>query len=437
MPKPKPHTLTSVADLRPAPYNPRTISDPAKASLMVSLKQFGDLSGLTWNVRTGHLVAGHQRLTALKAQHKDLRLEGGVLVAGEHRFPVRVVDWDEITEKAANVAANSPLLSGTFTDGLDAILKEVAEAMPDLSAALQLPDLADLVERAKVVVTEDEVPLPPKRAFSKPGDLWLLGDHRILCGDATKPEDVARVMDGKRADMVFTDPPYALFGNSTGIAGVADDKMIAPFFRDVFRACVDAVATFGHIYVCCDWHSAHVLRTQAISAGLVPKNLCVWDKGDGGIGAMYQNCHELVWFFGNTPPGKSTAGSKRTGERTVNGKPNIWRHKRADNELHNAAKPVDMIANAVRNSSDETVLDLFLGSGTTLIAAEQLGRKCYGLEIEPRYVDVIVQRFFNLVGTEPRLLRAGKEIPWSKASAGFTARGATPKTEKSKSAGES
>jgi DNA modification methylase len=134
---------------------------------------------------------------------------------------------------------------------------------------------------------------------------------------------------------------------------------------------------------------------------LAAKNLIVWDKGDGGVGGMYQNCHELVWFFANSPE-QTTTIKTSAAERPVNGVPNIWRFSRiptAERE-HNAAKPVEMIKVPVGASSDtgDTVLDLFAGSGSTLIAADDLKRTFYGMEIDPRYCDVIIKRWENLTG---------------------------------------
>jgi DNA modification methylase len=239
------------------------------------------------------------------------------------------------------------------------------------------------------------------------GQLWELGDHRLLCGDSTKPEDVSRLMDGQKAEMVFTDPPYALFGNSTGVHGIADDKMVRPFFRDIGRASMEWVENFGHVYLCCDWHTASVIQSVIGEVGLTAKNLCVWDKGDGGIGANYQQCYELIWFFTNSPRAKGTMARKEAGEKTVNGVPNIWRFPRVQKDrIHNAEKPVGMVSVPITNGSKQgnIVLDFFSGSGTVLIACEQLGRKCRAIEISPAYVAVAIQRWADATGKTPKLV---------------------------------
>jgi DNA modification methylase len=257
---------------------------------------------------------------------------------------------------------------------------------------------------------DDDVP-EVEEAITQQGDLWILGEHRLLCGDATKKEDVERLMDGQKADMVFTDPPYALFGNSTGVAGITDDKMVKPFFRDIFNACRNNTKLYSHIYICCDWHSAFSLESVGREIKLTAKNLCIWDKGDGGVGAMYQQCYEMIWFFANSPIFNKTTGGKKIGdgERTVNGKPNIWRHNRANKDRkHTAQKPVEMISNAINNSSDINgiCIDMFLGSGSTLIACEKTNRKCYGMEIDPHYCDVIVKRWEDYTGNKAERFEA-------------------------------
>lgn len=195
--------------------------------------------------------------------------------------------------------------------------------------------------------------------------------------------------------MVFTDPPYALMGNSTGVNGITDDKMTAPFFREIFNMCKNFTKPFAHIYVCCDWHSAFAIEAAARFVELPAKNLCVWDKGDGGVGAMYQHCHELIWLFDNTPINK-TLGHGKTGVRTVNGVPNIWRFPREGNDrVHGAQKPVGLVETPIKHGCDDeqVVLDLFCGSGTTIVAAQNLNRRCYAMEISEKYAAVILQRF--------------------------------------------
>lgn len=401
----------AVKDLRPAPYNPRKITEAELARLKKALAAFGDLGGIVVNVRSGYLVGGHQRVRQLDAawpiRKAPARDATGTVARGWVETPwgrldYREVDWPPAKERAANVAANQH--GGDFD--LPA-LKELLVGLDDGAFDLELTgfDEADL---KKLIDWDghgggaaDAVPGAPRKPVTRAGDLYALGAHRLLCGDATHAADVDRLMGGKVADVVFTDPPYALFGNSTGVSGVADDKMVRPFFRDLFLQAQRVTKPYGHVYVCCDWHSAFVIQAMAREVDLTPKNLCVWDKGSGGIGTMYQHGYELVWFFANTPIQKTTT-KQRHGERVVCGISNLWRFPRVVGEerQHNAAKPVDLICVPLGASSDsgQVVLDLFGGSGSTLVAAEKLKRECYTMEVEPAYCDVIVARWETFTG---------------------------------------
>lgn len=288
-------------------------------------------------------------------------------------------------------------------------MKEFTEDIIDLDFSPVVIENFDLDLNTELDIDDDEddgyVHEIPKNPKSKQGDIYELGDHVLMCGDATSHEDVNKLMGGGKADMVFTDPPYALFGNSTGVSGVVDDKMTRPFFLEVFKMMKLHTKLFAHLYTCCDWHSAFSLQSMAREMELKEKNLCIWDKGDGGIGGNYQMCYEMVWFHSNSPVSRKTTGRTKAGERIIHGKPNIWRYPRVStNRIHNAQKPVEMIAFAIEASTDpgETVLDLFGGSGSTLIAAQHTNRACRIMEIEPAYVDVIIQRWESLTGEKAK-----------------------------------
>lgn len=249
-------------------------------------------------------------------------------------------------------------------------------------------------------------PEPPAIPRAELGDLWKLGRHFLAVADALSEDNLRRLLEkaGGRADAVFTDPPYAVYGSSTGIASdITDDKLVRPFFRDVVRQCVRASKPFAHVYLCCDWRSWASWWEVAKGTGLAPKNMVVWDKG-GGLGSMYANAHELI-FFGSIRPLRKGMSQKISGERPAKGK-NIWRIERAgrketDGERqHNAQKPIELVAKALEVSTDPgaLVVDFFLGSGTTLVAAEQLGRRCVGFEIAPRFADLVITRWEKETG---------------------------------------
>jgi DNA modification methylase len=372
-----------LTEIKLNPDNPRTISKRDMERLVKSLADAPWMLDIREIVvdETMTVLGGNMRLQALKkagARECMAKIVTGLTSEQKREFVVKdngsMGEWSY--DDLANSWSDLPLADWGVDlpeDWLGGDESEPADAEPQIDKAEELNKVWGV----------------------KLGDLWQIGEHRLLCGDSTKKEDVGRVMGGEKADMVFTDPPYALFGNSTGVAGVCDDKMVRPFFLAVFSAIRENVKQFGHAYTCCDWHSAFSLQAMAAEAHLTAKNLIVWDKGEGGMGAMYQHCYEFIWFHANSPIAMSTVGKKKTGERTVNGKSNIWRFNRVgEGRQHNAAKPVEMVAHAIDNSSDsgETVADLFGGSGSTMVASENTKRKCRMIEISPSYCAVILQR---------------------------------------------
>jgi DNA modification methylase len=396
----------ATASLVPYARNAKKHDAAQVAAIAGSIREFGFNNPVLIDAENG-IIAGHGRTLAAHqlglATVPCLRLthltdsQRRAYILADNRLAEIGGGWDsdmlaaELEALAAEGVAMEDL-------GFD------ADALEELGASLgDEPETSDADAEPQIDKAEE---LRAKWGV-EPGQLWELGDHRLLCGDSTKPEDVSRLMDGQKAEMVFTDPPYALFGNSTGVHGIADDKMVRPFFRDIGRASMEWVENFGHVYLCCDWHTASVIQSVIGEVGLTAKNLCVWDKGDGGIGANYQQCYELIWFFTNSPRAKGTMARKEAGEKTVNGVPNIWRFPRVQKDrIHNAEKPVGMVSVPITNGSKQgnIVLDFFSGSGTVLIACEQLGRKARAIEISPAYVAVAIQRWADATGKEPKRL---------------------------------
>lgn len=384
------HALIAVDDLIPYAMNSRTHSDAQVAQIAGSIREFGFTNPVLID-EANNLIAGHGRVLA--ARKLKMEVVPAIVVTG----------LDENRRRALVIADNQLALNAEWDqEKLIAELQSMSVDMQKLTGFSE-EDLLAMLKPAQIegLTDEDAVPDAPAVPVTREGDVWLLGRHRLMCGDSTSIDAVERLMDGRKADMVFTDPPYALFGNSTGVAGITDDNMVRSFFRDIMTNLKLTAKPYAHIYMCCDWHSAFSIEAVARSLELKAKNLCIWDKGDGGVGAMYQQCYEMVWFFDNSPTAKTTMGKVKAGVRTVQGKPNIWRVKRhTKDRVHNAQKPVDLVRIPVAASSDsgDLVLDLFGGSGTTMIAAECEARASCLMELDPKYCDVIIKRWQDFTG---------------------------------------
>lgn len=369
-----------IGKIKANPNNPRTIKDDKFFKLVQSLKDLPEMAKVRPVVVNQDMVVlgGNMRLKAMKE-------------AGWKEAPVEIVDWDEDKQRQFIIKDNV----GFGEWDWEMLANEWdAEQLDDWG--LDIPAFDDPKE---LEAEEDDYEMPDQITTDIVlGDLFEIGPHRLLCGDSTDSDAVARLMNGAKADMVFTDPPYALFGNSTG-AAVADDKMIRPFFLLIGTSIMKATKKFAHFYSCLDWKSwAAVLETYQ-KAGLTVKNMIVWDKGSGALGQAYRSQHELIMFglCGNN--GISITGTNGVESKYQIKDTNLWTVKRENKQgMHAALKPQELIQKAVQNSSfaDELVLDLFLGSGSTMVASHQLKRKCYGMEMEPKYCQVIVDRMLKL-----------------------------------------
>ena len=386
-----------INEISSAKYNPRKITDEAMGRLTKSLAEFGNIQPITWNVRTGNVVGGHQRLKVYKAM-------------GKTEVDVWAVDLDEQKEKAANIALNK--LSGEFDmPMLKDILEEIDTGDLDMEiTGFGMDEIALMMEDAHPEITEDEVPEVPVDAITKPGDLWILGEHRVLCGDSTSEADVARLMNGEKADMVFTDPPYGV--NYDG--GHATDKRREKLKNDnstliyddsvpnMFKHSKDEAALYLWFAATKSLQVLQVLQVLQAN-NYVIRSWLIWNKNQaqfGAIGAQYKQKHEpCLYCF---KKGESPYWNGPNNEVSV------WDEKRSRiNEFHPTQKPVELSGRALANSCPASglVLDLFLGSGATLIGAEQTKRKCYGMEISPNYCDVIVKRWENLTGKKATLAK--------------------------------
>jgi DNA modification methylase len=404
-----------IEKLEPAPYNPRAISDEALDGLSHSIGEFGLVEPIVWNERTGHVVGGHQRLKVLEQ-------------AGAKSTKVVVVDLDPEREKALNVALNSRHIQGDWTQGLGAILQELKIELPELTAALRLDILETDFQKLfppegyAGLVDPDAIPEEPEKTVSKPGDLWQLGRHRLLCGDSTKAETLTKLMDGAKAVLIATDPPYGVaydgnqhrrkvsptkHGGGIVYRPILNDDLegqkLLEFLTAAFQAGAQVSTPDASWYV---WH-ASVTRDIFIEAlksvGVEVHQEIVWVKENFQFGrADYHWRHEpCLYGWGQK--------HRFVGMRNQS---TVWEVTRETDHKHPTQKPVELFARAMRNNalSLEPCLDLFLGFGTAIIAAEMTTRVCYAVELDPAYVDMAVVRWERFTGQKASLLREGNLI---------------------------
>lgn len=412
--------LVELGKLKKADRNPKR---HALAQIEASIERFGFAEPLVMDERTGRLVSGHGRLHVLEQlrdsgratppgvqvtesgewlvpvvrgwRSKNEREAGALLVAVNKLTEAGGWDQAELGELLRDLGADDLVGTGFTSGDLDSLLEDLAAGDGATPAA---PDQEKL----------DQVPEIPAKPWVKEGQLFELGAHRLLVGDSTKPEDVARLVGDAKPNAMITDPPYAIFGSSTGIgADIADDKMIRPFFEAVLRIALERLPWFGHAYVFCDWRSWAAWMHAARTVGLTVKNKLVWDKGGSGLGSMWAQTYEEIGFFTKTPPAKAMSSNKLTGERTVY-KPNVLRANRPSGKdrEHNAAKPVGLLCELIEAAVDQggVVLEPFCGSGSTLVACEAKGATCLAMEIEPKWAQVTIARWERVTGKKHRLL---------------------------------
>lgn len=382
----------NVKDLLPADYNPRKDlkpGDPEYEKLKRSIEQFGYVEPVIWNEKTGRVVGGHQRLKVLT----DM---------GITEVDVVVVDMDTEKEKALNIALNK--ISGEWdTEKLALVIADLQGTDFDVSlTGFDPEELEDLFrDDVKGGVKEDDFDVEAelkKPTFSKAGDLWMLGEHRLFCGDSTKPETFDLLMNGKEANLVVTDPPYNV--DYKGSAGkIKNDSMAEDQFEQFLLAAYQqmeaAMADDASIYV---FHSdSHGLafRKAFEEAGFYLSGCCIWKKQSLVLGrSPYQWQHEPVLF-----------GWKKKGKHqwyTGRKESTIWEFdKPKKNKDHPTMKPIALVSYPIMNSTMTgcLVLDPFGGSGSTLIACEQTGRVCYTVELDEKFCDVIVRRYIEQVGS--------------------------------------
>ena len=399
-----------ISKLVPAKYNPRKDLKPGDAEyekLKRSMEQFGYVEPVIWNKTTGRVIGGHQRLKVLA----DFGLKEVDCV---------VVEFSEEKEKALNIALNK--INGEWdTDKLAMLISDLQGSDFDVSlTGFEEAEIADLFEKTgEKEVRDDDFDLTTaleKASFVERGDIWIVGRHRLMCGDATSAEDVTALMDGNRANLVVTDPPYnCSYEGGTGMKIINDSwdnsKKFYQFLLDAFKNAYDNLSD-GSAFYCFHSDAEKVNFFNAtVDAGFHYSTTCIWVKNALVIGRMdYQMRHEpIIYAFKNTAKHKFYGDRKQT---------TVWEFDRpAKSQLHPTTKPLSLIAYPIKMSSQENgiVLDLFGGSGSTLVACEQMNRICHTMELDEKYASVILRRAVEN-GISPNdiyVLRNKAQIPYA------------------------
>lgn len=366
----------NVADLIPYARNSRTHDKDQVSQIVASIKEFGFTNPVLIDDE-GLIIAGHGRVQA--AQKLKLKT-----------VPTICLDYLTEAQKKAYVIADNRLAlnAGWDFDMLKIELQDLTEDSFDLSLlGFEDKEINDiLAEPTEGLVDEDETPDLVENPITVEGDVWLLGNHRLMCGDSTSIDAVDKLMAGVTADMLFTDPPYnvAFNGRSGKFDVIKNDNLEETEFNNFIDSFISIVRTLNlnTYYICCNWAFYGVLQLK-----LKPKSCIVWAKNVFGLGKGYRHQHEFILFDGFI-------------DASITNESDLWNIAKDSKYKHPTQKPVALPERAIINSSKpkNKVLDLFGGSGSTLLACEKLDRSAYLMELDPKYCDVIIQRWQEFTG---------------------------------------
>ncbi|MFT3731775.1 MAG: DNA methyltransferase [Hyphomicrobium sp.] len=405
--------LRNLSALKAARRNARTHSAKQLSQIAKSIETFGFVNPILVDI-DGHIVAGHGRAEAARK-------------LGLNKVPVICLDHLNQSELRAYAIADNRLaeLAGWDKDILALELADLITIDNAFDVSVTGFDHAEIdltiQGQTNVVDTADEIPDVPAadKAETRLGTLWQLGPHRIICADVRDREAIERLMDGERARMVFTDPPYnvPIGGHVSGLGrqhhrefAVASGEMTPEEFTGFLKASLAnlaAASADGALhYICMDWRHLGELMSAGQSVYTEMKNLCVWNKTNGGMGSFYRSKHELVLIYKR---GRAKHINNIELGRFGRYRSNVWEYagvntwrkgRQQDLSDHPTVKPVLLVADALQDASNrgDIVLDGFGGAGTTLMAAEKIGRRARLIELDPRYVDVAVMRWQKATG---------------------------------------
>ncbi len=412
-------TDLAVDEIRPNPRNPRTHSNKQLRQIANSIEEFGFTNPILID-EANEVIAGHGRLSAAKAVGLSslpcIRLEG---LTPEQKKALLITDNKLALNAGWDLEILQEQMLELIDDGFE--LETTGFEAPEVNLILQKswdPVEADPQDEG---VPEPATDAP---AITRDGDLWRLGRHRLLCGNALEAESYRRLLGEDKAGMVFTDPPYnvRIDGHVCGLgkvrhrefamaSGEMSEEAFTAFLQTVAQRLIDHSVNGSMHFICMDWRHLHELLSAGRGIYSELKNLCVWVKDNGGMGSLYRSQHELVAVFkSGTAPHVNNVELGRHGRYRTNvwsypGVNSFGKGRMSDLEAHPTVKPVAMVADALLDCSapGDLVLDPFAGSGTIFLAAERAGRRGAGIELDPHYVDVAIRRFQQETGAPARL----------------------------------
>lgn len=422
-------TLRPLDSLHPDPRNPRVHKPSQIRQIATSIQTFGFVVPLQVNSE-GKILAGHGRYLAAR----QLGMESVPVIQLEHLTPEQArafaIADNKLTE---NASWDEALLGQIFLElcekDLGFSLEATGFTMGEIDVHIEALDLT--TKRAGAPDPADQFAVSEQDAVTRAGDLWILGPHAILCGNALEAADFETLLRGKQAALVFVDPPFnvPIDGHVTGngkvqhreFAMASGEMTVVEFTVFLTRAMQQLAAHSrnGSIHFhCMDWRHLPEILAAGSRVYSELKNLCVWTKDKGGMGSLYRSQHELVLVYKNgTAPHRNNVELGQHGRYRTN----VWNYPGANTlsrkgtegdllAMHPTVKPVALVSDAIMDCSarGDLVLDSFLGSGTTLLAAQRTGRVCHGLEIDPLYVDTAIRRWQDMTGLQATLLATGE-----------------------------
>lgn len=378
--------MTSINDLQNDHKNARKRTDRSSKLIKESLQKFGAARSIVID-ENNRILAGNGTIAGAKAAGiKNLKV---IETDGNEIIAVKRTGLSEDEKVGLALADNR---TSDLSEWDLNMLEELSQEH-DLNPWFDNDDLKELLGETEVLPAEgltdpDDIPEVPEKPITKEGDLYILGNHRLLCGDSTNILHVEKLMDGSKADMVFTDPPYnvAFNGRSGKFDIIKNDDLSEDSFDELITGMVEIINILkpNHYYVWCNWKFYATLQTKLPFKGCI-----VWAKNVFGLGIGYRHQHEFCLFNAKI-------------DKHIKNESDLWQVKKDVSYMHPTQKPVELAERALINHKQGNVIDLFGGSGSTLIAAERLKRQAFLMELDPKYCDVIVKRWEDFTGDKAK-----------------------------------